>query len=173
MSIEDTPDKQELFCLHYASTLNATQAAIQAGYSAKTAYSQGQRLLKNVEIKKRISALLKEQTIDATEVLGRLSSMATCDIGDFYNEQGELDLMAAKRKGLTHLIKKIKYAKDGSFIESIELHDPQSALVHLGKAYQLFTDKLELSGKVDSDIQLIPMGHLTFEQLLELKQAGK
>lgn len=34
--------------------LNATQAAIRAGYSEKTAYSQGQRLLKNVEVAEAI-----------------------------------------------------------------------------------------------------------------------
>ena len=42
--------KQEIFILEYQKDFNATQAAIRAGYSAKTAYSIGQRLLKNVEI---------------------------------------------------------------------------------------------------------------------------
>ena len=44
--------KQQAFCEHYIACHNATQAAVLAKYSEKTAYSQGQRLLKNVEIKK-------------------------------------------------------------------------------------------------------------------------
>lgn len=42
--------KQAAFVREYLVDLNATQAAIRAGYSEKTAYSQGQRLLKNVEV---------------------------------------------------------------------------------------------------------------------------
>ena len=43
--------KQQKFVQEYLKDLNATQAAIRAGYSKKTAYSIGQRLLKNVEVK--------------------------------------------------------------------------------------------------------------------------
>jgi len=47
-------DKQKLFVVAYVANPNATKAAKTAGYSEKTAYSQGQRLLKNVEIRKAI-----------------------------------------------------------------------------------------------------------------------
>lgn len=60
-------DKQELFCLEYLKDLNATQAAIRAGYSQKTANEQGSRLLVNVSIQKRISQL-KEQRNKRIEV---------------------------------------------------------------------------------------------------------
>ena len=46
--------KQMRFCDEYLVDLNATQAAIRAGYSEKTARSQGQRLLTNVDIQKEI-----------------------------------------------------------------------------------------------------------------------
>jgi phage terminase small subunit len=52
-------DKQKTFVQEYLLDLNATQAATRAGYSAKTAYSAGQRMLKNVEIQ---SALKSAQT---------------------------------------------------------------------------------------------------------------
>jgi phage terminase small subunit len=42
--------KQKRFCDEYLIDLNATQAAIRAGYSKKTAASQGERLLRKVEI---------------------------------------------------------------------------------------------------------------------------
>ena len=45
-------DRQQLFVTEYVKDMNATKAAERAGYSKRTAYSQGQRLLKNVEIKK-------------------------------------------------------------------------------------------------------------------------
>lgn len=44
--------RQQKFCDYYLQSGNATDAAIKAGYSEKTAYSIGQRLLKNVEIEK-------------------------------------------------------------------------------------------------------------------------
>jgi len=45
-------EKQKRFVAEYIKDYNATQAAIRAGYSEQTAYSQGNRLLKYVDIKK-------------------------------------------------------------------------------------------------------------------------
>ena len=52
-------EKQKAFCEFYASTFNATDSAVKAGYSKKTGYSIGQRLLKNVEVKSYIEQLTK------------------------------------------------------------------------------------------------------------------
>lgn len=49
--------KQQKFCEYYVELGNATEAAKRAGYSEKTAYSQGQRMLKNVETQKFINEL--------------------------------------------------------------------------------------------------------------------
>lgn len=49
--------RQELFIQEYIKTGNATNSAIKAGYSKKTARSIGQRLLTNVDIKKKINEL--------------------------------------------------------------------------------------------------------------------
>jgi phage terminase small subunit len=51
------PPRQERFCREYVIDLNATQAAIRAGYSAKTADVQGPRLLGNVRVAARIAEL--------------------------------------------------------------------------------------------------------------------
>lgn len=53
--MEKLTEKQKRFVRAYKTNgNNATKAALSAGYSKKTAYSQGQRLLKNVEIKKAL-----------------------------------------------------------------------------------------------------------------------
>lgn len=53
--------KQKQFYKEWLIDANATQAAIRAGYSKKTAYSQGQRLLKNVEGQKYLAELMAEK----------------------------------------------------------------------------------------------------------------
>tara|TARA_R110000851_G_scaffold5398_2_gene22376 strand:- start:3686 stop:4171 length:486 start_codon:yes stop_codon:yes gene_type:complete len=71
--VQKLNDKQKRFVIEYLIDLNATQAAIRAGYSVKTAYSQGQRLLKNVEIARQIdeakAARMVAVKIDAEYVL--------------------------------------------------------------------------------------------------------
>lgn len=66
-------DKQELFCREYLIDLNATQAAIRAGYSEKTARNIAGNLLSKINIQVRISELkaqrCEEVKIDANWVL--------------------------------------------------------------------------------------------------------
>ena len=54
-------DRQKIFVAKYLLCMNATQAAINAGYSPRTAYSQGQRLLKHVEVKAAIDNAMTEK----------------------------------------------------------------------------------------------------------------
>ena len=71
--------KQKQFYKEWLIDANATQAAIRAGYSKKSAYSQGQRLLKNVEGQKYLAELMaeKESELIASqdEVLKYLTSV--------------------------------------------------------------------------------------------------
>jgi phage terminase small subunit len=60
-------EKQQLFVNEYLIDFNATKAAIRAGYSEKTAYSQGPRLLDNVEIQKAIEEA-REKTIAKLQI---------------------------------------------------------------------------------------------------------
>lgn len=72
-------DKQRRFIHEYLIDMNATQAAERSGYSQKTAYSQGQRLLKNVEISSEIKRLQSVQTSTAgktrEEIIQNLESV--------------------------------------------------------------------------------------------------
>ena len=75
--------KQQRFVDEYLIDLNATQAAIRAGYSAKTAYSAGQRLLKDVEvaaaIAKRRAEVSDAAKVDAAWVLRQWAAVAAAD----------------------------------------------------------------------------------------------
>ena len=68
--------RQECFVEEYLIDLNATQAAVRAGYSAKTAHSCGPRLLANAGVAAAISAAKQERAeatkIDAEYVLRKL-----------------------------------------------------------------------------------------------------
>jgi phage terminase small subunit len=58
--------KQEAFAIEYLKDRNATQAAIRVGYSEKTAYSQGCRLLKKAEVQEFINSKQEEARANAT-----------------------------------------------------------------------------------------------------------
>ncbi len=60
--MEKLTDKQRRFCEEYLVDLNATQAAIRAGYSEKTANEQGSQNLAKLSIQKVISNLKKERS---------------------------------------------------------------------------------------------------------------
>ena len=64
--------KQKKFCVEYLIDLNATQAAIRAGYSKKTAYSIGNENLNKPEIQKKIQDIrqkeYKKTVLTANEV---------------------------------------------------------------------------------------------------------
>jgi len=74
-------DKQQRFVAEYLIDLNATQAAIRAGYAAKTANREGSRLLSNVDIAEAIAAKAAEKAaaldLSAERVLRGLFEEAT------------------------------------------------------------------------------------------------
>ena len=86
-----------MFVHEYLLELNATQAAIRAGFSEKTAYSQGHRMLKNVEVKNAIEAAwrdkIKRADITADDVLRLITRAAFSDIRDFVDlESAQMEI---------------------------------------------------------------------------------
>ncbi len=67
---------QRRFVDRYCETFNATRSAEDAGYSKKTAASQGSRLLKNVKVREAVEARLAEMAMSSTEALVRLRKLA-------------------------------------------------------------------------------------------------
>ncbi len=86
--------KQARFVEEYLIDLNATQAAIRAGYSERTAEKIGSENLRKPEVAAAIemarSNRSKETKIDAAWVLTRLSEEAEADVADLYDEDGAL-----------------------------------------------------------------------------------
>lgn len=87
-------DKQEMFCREYLLDLNATQAAIRAGYSEKTANRIATENLSKPVIQERIAELkserIKEVKVDANYVLNRLIEIDQMDVADILNEDGSV-----------------------------------------------------------------------------------
>ena len=73
-------ERQRRFADAYCETANATQAAVAAGYSQRTAAQQGARMLKNVEIKKyihdQLEAVASERILSVTRARAALSDIA-------------------------------------------------------------------------------------------------
>lgn len=142
---------QEKFVNEYLIDFNATRAAERAGYAGnKNALAvMGHTLLRNTKISELIKARL-DSAMPADEVIVRLAEHARADIGDFLSvaPDGEtaLDLTGNPN---TRLIKKItqrrtiRTVKDTvteDVVLTLELHDAQAALVHIGKHHKLFTE---------------------------------
>lgn len=156
--------KQEAFVREYLIDLNATQAAIRAGYSEDTAYSQGQRMLKNVEvataIKEALDARAARAQINADYVLNRLVEIDNMDVLDIVDEKLNLRPVSewpkvwrqylsgfdvaemfegrGEDREMTGILKKIKWPDK---VKNLEL---------LGKhvGVQAFKDRVEHSGEM-------------------------
>ncbi|MCI3860550.1 terminase small subunit [Lactococcus garvieae] len=135
--------KQKRFCEEYVKLGNATQAAINAGYSKKTAYSQGQRLLKNVEVQEYIAELNEELKKDsiagADEVLQFLTSVMR-------EEQTE-EVLRLDGEGVQ--VKETIKVQPKDRIKAAEL---------IGKRYALFTDKKEVEVTDVTFVDDVPEG---------------
>lgn len=91
--------KQERFCREYIIDLNATQAAIRAGYSARTAQEQSARLLSKAIISEFIRKLQEKKNhslnITAERVTRELARIAFSDVGSLFEEDGSLKPLSA------------------------------------------------------------------------------
>lgn len=126
--------KERLFVENYVRCLNATKAALAAGYSAKTAAVIGYENLIKPHIKTKITELLEAKSLSVEEVVSRLSDHARGSMELFLDESAELSLESEKAKENYHLIKKLKKRRYTSVegaetvTVEIELYDAQSAL---------------------------------------------
>lgn len=172
-------NKQEVFINEYLKCFNATKAAKAAGYSDKTAYSSGQRLLKQDEIAARVRERLSESAMDANEVLYHLAQIARGDMDDIVDYLGNLDLMKARDLGKTNLIKRVRQrstkSENSDTTETeTEAYDRLKALELIGKHLKLFTERQEVTGRDGAPIEYAAkLSDLSDDDIDRiLKQAG-
>lgn len=160
--------RQQAFIDYYLIYRNASKAARLAGYNGKSDVI-GPRLLGNVSIQEQIEKQLKEKHISANQILARLADMAMSNIADFADISDTADLKRYRNK--THVIKKFKKkttttrAGDKIVEFELELYPADTALVNLGRHFQLFTDKVKLDDWRTELIELFKQGKVTKEEL--------
>lgn len=143
--------KQQRFVDEYLIDLNATQAAIRAGYSPKYADREGHRLVENSRVSAAISLAMAERSrrtgVSADRVLQELAKIAFVNAADVIGSDGSLQNGA--RRDDTAAIQSIKLkaipTEDGVVFErEVRLYDKIRALELLARHLGLFNDKLQM-----------------------------
>ena len=145
-------NKQRAFISEYLKDFNATQAALRAGYSPKTAKAIGCENLTKPDIKAEIDASLDELSMTAEEAVLRMTELARGDLSEFFTfvegiKQPYIDIQRAHDNGKLYLLKRFKRDPDGRI--EIELHDPKDALKEILRVRGAYApDKKEISGNI-------------------------
>lgn len=145
--------KQQRFVDEYLIDLNATQAAIRAGYSEKTAYSIGDENLTKPVIKdaieKALAAISSERIADTVEVMEYLTAVMRREHKEniVVTLQEETSTYAPDENG-TMRKQTIKREVPQLVEIPAKLSDANKAAELLGKRYGIFTDKVKLEGAV-------------------------
>ena len=148
--------KQQRFCDEYLIDLNATQAAIRAGYSPKTAEQAASRLLTIVkvsdEIKREMAERSKRTGINQDRVVQELAKLAFVNIADVVDLDNATVRRSATDEDLACIQSvKMKPSEFGTERE-IKLYDKKASLELLGRHLGMFKDKLEVEADMDLNI---------------------
>lgn len=156
--------KQQRFVEEYLIDLNATQAAIRAGYSAKNADKIGPELLGKTRVKAAIDKAMAERSrrtgISQDRVLRELAKIAFVNPTDVIN-MAEATIRGDANREDTAAIASVKVktipSEDGDIVErEVKMCDKLKALELIGKHLGMFTDKLnvnaEMAVKIVDDI---------------------
>lgn len=159
--------RQARFVTEYLIDLNATKAAVRAGYSEKSAEKIGSRLLGNPGVSAALSEKqgqrLKRRDITAERVLDEIAKIAFLDPRKLFTSDGSLvpiheldDDTAASVAGL-----EVNELSEGEgdqkhafgLQKKVKIADKLRGLEMLGKHLKLFVEKIELDGKLDFEVQ--------------------
>ncbi len=166
--------KQERFVEEYPKDSNATQAAIRAGYSPRTADSQASRLLTHVKVRERVQKLMKSRSkrteITADDVFKELSKMGFGNVANLYDDKGKLLHPKDMPRDVSATITEVTEERiggggkdDDSFMvrRKYKVADKRASLVDMGRHLKMFTDKVEHD-----------VSEMTIQQLSELASRG-
>jgi phage terminase small subunit len=140
--------KQGRFVAEYLIDLNATQAAVRAGYSPKVAYRQGFENLRKPQVEAALAAAMAARAqrveLSADAVLREIALLSQSDIQDYeIDEHGEGRLRPGAppeaMRAIQTLRKKILHSEQGTFVETeIRLHPKTPNLRMAGEHLGLF-----------------------------------
>lgn len=156
-------DKQKRFIEEYLIDLNATQAAIRAGYSEKTAYSIGQENLKKPEVQAAIQEAQNKRServqISQDDVLRGLLENIEISMGRKTVIETEISRIDGGAIVSTDIVKK-RY----------EPHAVNKSLELLGKHLGMFSQKVEVSGDLQIEQKTeLDLSGLNLEELDQLE----
>lgn len=175
--------KQEQFCKEYLIDLNATQAAIRAGYSAKTATVIGSDNLRKVNVAERIKELMsgrvQKTEVTADRILKELATIAFANADDFFEDIPIKDEKTGEVKGSyrqikADILKSDKIAAIASFEPSafgtkVKVYDKLKALDMLSRHVGLYN--ADTSQKPESQTNFIDLSNVDSETLRKVKKA--
>lgn len=162
-------DKQKKFIDEYLVDLNATQAAIRAGYKEKTAYRTGAENLRKPQIQREIQKRMQErqQRTEVTQdmVVKELAAIAFARATDYAEVKGGTVHIKDTNSLSEQQIRAIAGIKDGKFGIELKLNDKEKALELLGRHLGMWNDKLDIkTPAIDDSINEM---EAYFEQLKE------
>lgn len=145
-------DKQQRFVDEYLIDLNATQAAIRAGYSVKTANEQGSQNLTKLSIQQAIAERMAERSrrtgVNQDRVVLELAKIAFVKMTDIVDSEGNIKGDAAEDD--LACIESVKYKHsntDTGYSEEreVKIASKLKALELLGKHLGMWNDKVDLN----------------------------
>lgn len=187
--------RQRQFCEEYLIDLNATQAAIRAGYKEKYAHTNAPKLLQNTTIKAKIDELMAERArrteITQDRVIKELAIIAFSNAADYaavveremsmevdghmvkiLDDDGNPLMYRTVEPVLTSDLtedqrRALSVIKKGRDGFEVKPYDKVRALELLGKHLGMFKDSVEVTGEINN-----PMAGLTTEELKKLIEDG-
>lgn len=152
--------KQAKFVREYLVDLNATQAAIRAGYSEKSASEIGYENLRKPHIAAAVDkAMAEEPGITRARIVDELAKIAFASAGDFFEwgpdgvEIKPSEDLTDEQRAVVSEVSQTVTEKGGT--TRIKLSDKQAALEKLGRALGMFKDRVEHTGKDGGPIDVL------------------
>lgn len=171
--------KHARFVAEYLVDLNATQAAIRAGYSKKTAEQQGSRLLRNAQIVAEVEAgkakRAKRVEISQDEVLREIIRLARSDLRQLFDDRGNLlppDKWSDEAAAAVASVEVVqRRGSEGVDTVRVRVYDKTANLTLLARHLGMLKDKVEHSGTITA-IGVNPK-NLSDAELEEALMAGR
>ncbi|HEV6964622.1 terminase small subunit [Roseateles sp.] len=154
-------DKQRLFVAEYMVDLNATQAAVRAGYSERTAHAIGSELLQNPLVQAELQAAMKARAakVEATaeRVLLEVARIGLSDVRRLFDARGNMRPLHELDDDIAAAVASVEvfeeYSGQGKdrvlvgHVRKVKLWDKNSAAEKLMKHLGMFKEENEQIGK--------------------------